>query len=193
MKMKWNEKTKKIALVAGLAAVGILAVVGISFFIYKDTPQKIELEETAEPEDIVDIPEEELSVPAKEDAAMTDAEEIVIFTGVAEIPETENTYVQSMQPTPVKTENQKPAEASDEESSEESTEGTKTGEVDTAKKTVMREQPSTENSDTPKHGDIQGDKIYFDGFGWVDYNGGETIGIPAHDIYENGNKIGIMD
>ena len=98
-----------------------------------------------------------------------------------------------MQPTPVKTEDQKPAEASDEESSEESAEGTKTSKADTAKKTVTQEQPSTERSDAPKHGDIQGDKIYLDGFGWVDYNGGETVVIQADDIYENGNKIGIMD
>lgn len=193
MKMKWNEKTKKIALVAGLVVVGILAVVGISFFIYKDTPQKVELVETAEPEDVVDIPEEKVSVPVGNGDTATTEEEIVVNTGIAEDQETENTYVQSMQPTPVKTEDQKPAEASDEESSEESAEGTKTGKADAAKKTVTQEQPSTERSAAPKHGDIQGDKIYFDGFGWVDYNGGETICIPAHDIYENGNKIGIMD
>ena len=36
-------------------------------------------------------------------------------------------------------------------------------------------------------------KIYFEGFGWVDYNGGGTSGIQGDDIYENGNTIGIMD
>lgn len=60
------------------------------------------------------------------------------------------------------------------------------------------ETPSSESSKedaptTPKDGDIKDGKIYFEGFGWVDYNGGGTSGIQGDDIYENGNTIGIMD
>lgn len=192
MKKKWNEKTKKIAVIAGLAVVGILAVTGIAFCIYRDSPEKVELVETKEPEDIVDIPEDNMSVPSKDDTLLPVDDEIVIFSGVTETQEPENAFVQSMQPTPVKTEDQKPEEAQEEEAAKEAGAGKP---VSTKQHTAKpSENPTaTEKPDTPKHGDIQGDKIYLDGFGWVDYNGGETVVVQADDIYENGNKIGIMD
>ena len=52
---------------------------------------------------------------------------------------------------------------------------------------------SADNTGTPKDGTIQDGKIYFEGFGWIDYEGGGTEGIYAEDIYENGNTIGSMD
>ena len=52
---------------------------------------------------------------------------------------------------------------------------------------------SAESSGIPKDGTIQDGKTYFEGFGWVDYEGGGTEGTYAEDIYENGNTIGIMD
>lgn len=60
---------------------------------------------------------------------------------------------------------------------------------------VTEEKPtqSVESSVTPKDETIQDGKIYFEGFGWVDYEGGGTEGIYGEDIYENGNTIGIMD
>ena len=59
----------------------------------------------------------------------------------------------------------------------------------------MEEKPSqsAESSGIPKDGTIQDGKIYFEGFGWVDYEGGGTEGTYAEDIYENGNTIGTMD
>ena len=36
-------------------------------------------------------------------------------------------------------------------------------------------------------------QIYIPGFGWVQNNGGGGSGTVAEDMYENGNKIGIMD
>lgn len=194
MKKKWNEKTKKTAVIAALAVVGILAVAGISFCIYKDTPQKVELVEAQEPEDHVEIPDGEQAAQAGGETGMEKEEDVVVSTEVSKETGTEDTYVQSIQPTPVRTEDQKPAEASDEETK--SSEGTQKGGTEaTAKPEAQpaQSQPASENADTPKHGDIRGDKIYLDGFGWIDYNGGETVVIQADDIYENGNKIGIMD
>jgi len=54
--------------------------------------------------------------------------------------------------------------------------------------------PPTEKPKTnePKAGDKQNGKIYVPGFGWVDDHGGGGEGIQADDMYENGNKIGIM-
>ncbi len=194
MKKKWNEKTKKTAVIASLIAVGVIAIAGISLCIYKDAPQKAEIAEAEVSEDMVEIPENGLTVPATEDTKAQEAEQVVVSTEISKEAETEDTHVQSIQPTPVKTEDQKPAEASTETDK-------KTGDdqgskpQDTVKQEPQQsqtEQPP-ENSDSPQHGEIRGDKMYVDGFGWVDYNGGGTIEIPAPDIYENGNKIGIMD
>lgn len=194
MKMKRNEKTKKITVIAALAAVGILTVTGISLCIYKDASQKVEIAEAKEVEDKVDIPENNQTVPAAEDTATAETEEMVVSTEVSRETETENTYVQSIQKTPVKTEDQKPAEASTEETKP--AEGDKASKAEDTKKPAeqqpQKEQPSG-NTGTPQHGDIKDGKIYLDGFGWTDYNGGDTVVIPADDIYENGNKIGIMD
>lgn len=194
MKKKWNEKTKKTAVIAALATVGVIAIAGISLCIYKDAPQKVEIAEAEVSEDMVEIPENDLTVPATEDMKAQKAEQVVVSTEISKEAETEDIHVQSIQPTPVKTEDQKPAEASTETDK-------KTGDDQGSKPqdTVKQEpqQPQTEqppeNSDSPQYGDIRGDKIYIDGFGWIDYNGGETVVIPADDIYENGNKIGIMD
>lgn len=194
MKKKWNEKTKKTAVIASLIAVGVIAIAGISLCIYKDAPQKAEIAEAEVSEDMVEIPENGLTVPATEDTKAQEAEHVVVSTEISKEAETEDTHVQSIQPTPVKTEDQKPAEASTETDK-------KTGDdqgskpQDTVKQEPQQsqtEQPP-ENSDSPQHGEIRGDKMYVDGFGWIDYNGGGTVVIPADDIYENGNKIGIMD
>ncbi len=60
------------------------------------------------------------------------------------------------------------------------------------------------NGDAPpaeKHNPAPGSKAVIDGipsvwipgFGWIEDNGGEYVGIVAEDMYEDGHKIGIMD
>lgn len=194
MKKKWNEKTKKATVIAALAAVGVIAIAGISLCIYKDAPQKVEIAEAKTPEDTVEIPENDLTLPNTEDMKAPETEPVVVSTEISKETGTEDTHVQSIQPTPVKTENQKPAEAST-ETDEKTGKDQGSKPQDTAKPEQQKpqtEQPS-EGSGSPQYGEIRGDKIYIDGFGWIDYNGGETVVIPANDIYENGNKIGIMD
>lgn len=191
MKKKWNEKTKKFAVIAALAVVGVGVLAGISLCIYKDTPQEVEIHQTELSEDTVDIPKTDLNVSAKEGSATSDSEEMVVSTETSQETESEKGYVQSLQPTPVKTEDQKP-----DEEIKDSTREKKESTPKSTEKLVEQQSPEAQPSgddNTPRHGDIQGDKIYFDGFGWVDYNGGETIEIQAEEIYENGNKIGIMD
>ncbi|MEW6695720.1 MAG: DUF6550 family protein [Bacillota bacterium] len=34
--------------------------------------------------------------------------------------------------------------------------------------------------------------IWVPGFSWIEYSGGSSAGITAGDMYENGNRIGIM-
>lgn len=56
--------------------------------------------------------------------------------------------------------------------------------------------PQSSQSTTPKMGDtrvVDGQKqCYFLGFGWIDDNDEPNECIYAEDMYENGNKVGIM-
>lgn len=45
----------------------------------------------------------------------------------------------------------------------------------------------------PSGGETKSGKIYVPGFGWIENDGGGGQGTDADDMYENGNKIGIMD
>lgn len=54
-----------------------------------------------------------------------------------------------------------------------------------------KERPA--DPDEPQAGDTSGGQIYIPGFGWVENHGGGGSGTVADDMYENGNKIGIMD
>ena len=98
MKKKWNEKTKKTAVIASLIAVGVIAIAGISLCIYKDAPQKAEIAEAEVSEDMVEIPENGLTVPATEDTKAQEAEHVVVSTEISKEAETEDTHVQSIQP-----------------------------------------------------------------------------------------------
>lgn len=57
---------------------------------------------------------------------------------------------------------------------------------------VERPSESPTQAGEPQGGDIQNGKIYVPGFGWID-DIGEGQGSTAEDMYENGNKIGIMN
>ena len=58
---------------------------------------------------------------------------------------------------------------------------------------VTKPESSTSSS-TPKAGDKnEKGQVWFPGFGWVDDEGGGASGTKAEDMYENGNKIGVMD
>ena len=58
---------------------------------------------------------------------------------------------------------------------------------------VERPAETEPSPDTPQAGDTSGNQIYVPGFGWVENHGGGGSGTVAEDMYENGNKIGIMD
>lgn len=57
------------------------------------------------------------------------------------------------------------------------------------------EQPEEIPADPgePQAGETKDGLIYIPGFGWVENKGGGSSGTVAEDMYENGNKIGIMD
>lgn len=58
---------------------------------------------------------------------------------------------------------------------------------------VERPAETESTAGTPQAGDTSGSQIYVPGFGWVENHGGGGSGTVAEDMYENGNKIGIMD
>lgn len=58
---------------------------------------------------------------------------------------------------------------------------------------VVQPSVSPTAAGEPQAGDTQNGQIYIPGFGWVDNEGGGGSGTTANDMYENGNKIGIMD
>ena len=53
-------------------------------------------------------------------------------------------------------------------------------------------EPAPAENQTPKTGDTKDGMVYVEGFGWIT-DEGEGSGTYADDMYENGNKIGIMD
>ena len=170
-----KDSTKKRLIIAGLAAVSVLLIFGISRVLYKEPVQELpkESKPTEEVELMVDT--EETGQVQKETESTEETKELIIET------ETENgveSGKQEIQQTPEKTEDEKPEEppALTEDADTTKPEGTK---------------PLVD--DTPKTGDTKDGMIYIEGFGWVVDNGGGGSGTVADDMYENGNKVGIMD
>ena len=95
-----------------------------------------------------------------------------------------------------------PAESTEAEKTEEEkpseppalSEGTATDQPDTppSYEEEKQEEPAPAENQTPKTGDTKDGMVYVEGFGWIT-DEGEGSGIYADDMYENGNKIGIMD
>ena len=56
--------------------------------------------------------------------------------------------------------------------------------------TTTQPIPITTGTTTPKNGTIEGDMIWVQGFGWIEYEGGGGIGYYDAEMYTNGNKIG---
>lgn len=55
---------------------------------------------------------------------------------------------------------------------------------------ITQPVPLVTATTTPKNGTIEGDMIWIQGFGWIEYEGGGGIGYYDAEMYTNGNKIG---
>lgn len=190
-----KDKTKKRLIIAGLAAVCVLAVFGISRVLYKEPVQTLPEEgKPAEEVELVVDTDETMQVP-EETESTEEKTDLVIEV------ETDNTVesgTQEIQPDPVKTEDEKPKEppalAEDADVTNPNIEPayeepTQNGE---AAEKAENNTPASDNG-APSHGDTKDGMIYIDGFGWVPNEGGGGSGTEADDMYENGNKVGIMD
>lgn len=190
-----NEKTKKGLMIGGLAVVGLGLLIGIGMRFQKAGSATLEAAESKEPETEavmdIDMPDEtaekEMKVTIKREAEIEEESELVIEPSAEEsIKET----AQDLQETPVKTEEKKPEEPPT--ANEDAVTNSETEPVYN-EDTIQTSQESKQSDSTPKHGDKKDGMIYIDGFGWIVDEGGGGSGTVAEDMYENGNKIGIMD
>ena len=179
-----KDSTKKRLIIAGLAAVCVLLIFGISRVLYKEPVQ--DLPKVSKPTEEVElmVDAEETGQVQKETESTEETKELIIET------ETENgveSGKQEIQQTPKKTEDEKPEEPPA------LTEDADTTKPDTPPTYEEPEETTPPADNTPSHGDTKDGMIYIDGFGWVPNEGGGGSGSTADDMYENGNKVGIMD
>lgn len=190
---KWNDKAKKIALAAVLIAVGIGVFCGIRLCLITDKSVEVATEPPKADEDDVNI----VVDTEYEDMAAQETEELTVSTEPIDSRKTSDMddTTQSIQDAPVKTEENKPSEVptdTEQNSSGEKPENKKIP-ADTLDTTGDSGTDGTGTASSPQNGEVKDGKIYIEGFGWIDYEGGGTSGTQADDIYENGNTIGIMD
>lgn len=190
MKKKNQETTKRIMVFVGILAAGALAVTGICLCLHKENPVSLmaENEEVPVEEPQIDTEIASLSPAPSTEKDTTVSTNIVISTEIE--PESKGEELtQPLQQAPVKTEDEKPIDPPAEAAAVDNPSNPPENKEIPAQATPQPES----NSSTPQNGTIQDGKIYIEGFGWIDYNGGGTEGVQGSDIYENGNTVGIMD
>ena len=169
-----KDKTNIMIMLVALCMVGAAAVAGIVLCIHRETPVETLAEEVS-PQDVDAIvlntgePEQPFIAPEVEDIRVnidTDAQ-VSKDAGLT----------QEIQETPVKDDSEKPGEPP----------------AESAKPDNGKQEQAPKQENASQNGQVKDGKIYIEGFGWIDYNGGGTEGVAADDMYENGNKVGIMD
>lgn len=200
MKKELNEKAKKPVLITTLCIIGMAALVGIVCSLHKEEfPEKVAANGMPQTEEDVIA---EWAAQADEAAAPDMAEQETVVASTAEpeliaatdigtpIPEDAG-LEQKNQADPVKEDTEKPSEPPAEIKEQQEQKPVVKPENTIIPDANPTAAPVQENN--PQHGQIKDGKMYIEGFGWIDYHGGGTVGIPADDMYENGNKVGSMD
>ena len=184
-----SEKTKKMLVIAGLVAVSIGVLFGISKVIYHEPvhEQGEELEESDEIEIVVEVEDSgttDFEAESYEAESYEEEDSLVIELEPAEV---KSETPQEIQKTPEKTDADKPSEPPV------IAENADVNNPDTPPVYEDEEKESTEEDSTaPVNGDTKDGMMYVEGFGWI-VDEGQGSGTYAGDMYENGNKIGIMD
>ena len=205
--MKRNEQMKRRLAVLGCVVVGAVLIAAIGNQFRGEAKGSNQAEDQTEPTEAVTvavIPTETTEEATTEEETETVKPDIVVRTE----PETEPSRTGAAEPTaalPAQTDQteqavqlapekptappedvlKNPAQKPDGESVEGTPEAIPHEEV------VQPSEVPTQAGE-PQYGDTQNGKIYVPGFGWIDEIG-EAQGTVAEDMYENGNKIGIMD
>lgn len=195
-----TEKRKKYWLLAGgvLACILLVCVIGVQFQKEEEQPMVVFGTETESETDLIIEPdaitENADSGQTETETMMEDPEEETETIDETEgeeetVQEQTDTGRQSIQPEVTKPEEPEsevltdPAQKPDGTPAESPAETTGTG---------AAASPEPEVSE-PQAGDTNDGQIYIPGFGWVEDEGGGVNSVPLDDMYENGNKIGIMD
>ncbi|MFR6220168.1 MAG: DUF6550 family protein [Enterocloster bolteae] len=202
-----KKKHKQMLLIAGgaVACIVLVAVIGSRFGTPPETTS-IVAESSAETEGVTVAMEpnpeiQETSTERATEETPEETKEIVIQTESVKPAGTRETKAaisvqtdqkeQAIQPSPEKTTAPPEEVLSDptQKPDGEKVEGTPVAEEHEA--VVPPSEPPAQAGE-PQYWDTQDGKIYVPGFGWIDEIG-EGQGTVAEDMYENGNKIGIMD
>lgn len=190
-----KENTKKWLVIAGLAAVCVLLVFGISRLLYKEPVHDLtEESQTAEDTELVIDGGEISKLPESdslEDAENTEEEKELVIDIQPETDQIESGQ-QEIQKEPVKTEDEKPQEPPALEEDADVTNPETPPAYEEPEKTTPPANDTSSAENTPKTGDTKDGMVYVEGFGWLPDEGAGS-GINADDMYENGNKVGIMD
>ena len=158
-----KDKTKKGLIIAGLAAVCVIAVFGISRVLYKEPVQTLpeeskateELELMIDTDETVQVPEETESTEKKTDLVIEVETDNSVGSGAQEI-----------QPNPEKTEDEKPQEPPVlAEDADVTNPDTKPAYEEEPEK--KPENPTPPVDDTPKTGDTKDGMVYVEGFGCI--------------------------
>lgn len=197
--MKMTEKTKKYLVVGSGATicVALIAAIGLQFGKSSSGEDKTVGESSTTTEVVVD-PSKYSGKDDKESPDITLPPEKESSQSTEAKPPVDSRPAQTDQPEQsIQPEVKKPEAPSEEALHDPTTkpDGTK---VDTPPEPVEHEaveQPEElpPEPNEPQGGDTENGKIYIPGFGWVEDHGGGSSGTTADDMYENGNKIGIMD
>lgn len=207
-----SEKTKKWLVLAGLSALCVVLAVGIRMRLYKedipeddfsikseqnqteDMEQNIAKNPTTAPEpsrgtEPTDVPEPTGEAEPTEKAKPTE-EAKPTEAPIIDIGGINPDDVQELQPKQEKEQIPMPTGTPELAEGTDLTDPTKKPAYQEETTIVEAKKPADEEE--PKMGDIKDGYMYVLGFGWVPYEG-EGHGTYADDMYENGNKIGIMD
>lgn len=191
-----KENTKKWLVIAGLAAVCVLLVFGINRVLYKEPVHDLtEESQTAEDTELVIDGGEISKLPesdSPEDAENTEEEKELVIDIQPETEQIESSQ-QEIQKEPEKTEDEKPQEPPALEEDADATNPETPPVYEEPEKTTPPANDTSSAENTPKTGDTKDGMVYIEGFGWIVDNGGGGSGTVADDMYENGNKVGIMD
>lgn len=186
-----SEKTKKRFVIAGLIAVCIGLVFGISRVLYHEPNRQVQSAyvEAEEKDTVIDTnvtktqPDNGRETEERTERAEPERE-LVIETDPDKQTDQSD---QKIQKDPKKTEEKKPQEppALKEDADVEDPEQIPAYEEEEG-------GSQTENT-AASHGERKDGMIYVEGFGWIPNEGGGGSGTTAGNMYENGNKIGIME
>ena len=205
--MKLNERMKRRLAVLGCVVVGAVLIAAIGSQFRGETQGSNQTEEQTKQTEAVTVavmPAETTEVVTTEEETEPTKPDIVVRTE----PETEPSGTGTTEPTaalPAQTDRteqavqpapEKPTAPPEEvlknptqKPDGETVEGTP--EAIPHEEVVQPSEAPTQAGE-PQYGDTQNGQIYVPGFGWIDEIG-EGQGTVAEDMYENGNKIGIMD